>query len=459
MTASFPALALPALAPPTVIRLSDVISALSYALDLTEGQPWGHTARACAIGMRLADLAGIQDAERNDLYYALLLKDAGCSSNAARIRQLFQNGDQEVKKNLRRADWTRMSYASAQCAWEIMAPQLPLRRRLGRYCQLGLQRRARAEELIALRCDRGARIARQMGFSLATAQAIACLDEHWNGQGAPNGLRRHEIPLAAQIINLVQTLEVFAWAESPAKAFAVIGQRSGRWYNPELVLLARGLQAETKFWERLCDREHDASLRQEVLELADGGQWQATEAQLDNICDGFAAIIDAKTHFTFQHSTGVAEAARQIALRLELPWEEQKMLWRAALLHDIGKLAVPNTILEKPGALSPAEWQLMREHPRHTVRILERVEGWQPLARLAGAHHERLDGSGYHLGWSAEQLTRLDRMLAVADVYDALQAERPYRPALPKEKVAAILRQQIPRQLDAECVEALLASI
>jgi HD-GYP domain-containing protein (c-di-GMP phosphodiesterase class II) len=135
--------------------------------------------------------------------------------------------------------------------------------------------------------------------------------------------------------------------------------------------------------------------------------------------------------------------------------DELSGLRRAALLHDVGKLAVSNRILDKPGRLTAAEFAKVREHPVVTRRILERVPGFAPLAPIAAAHHERLDGSGYPQGLTAAELTMPMRMLAVADVYEALTSERPYRAAMRSEQALAIIRVEAPHALDQEAAAAL----
>jgi HD-GYP domain-containing protein (c-di-GMP phosphodiesterase class II) len=133
------------------------------------------------------------------------------------------------------------------------------------------------------------------------------------------------------------------------------------------------------------------------------------------------------------------------------------ILRRAALLHDIGKLSVPNTILDKPGKLTTQEWEVMRLHPYYTQRVLERVSGFAHLAFLASTHHEKLDGSGYYRNLRGSQLPLSSRVLVVADIYDALAAKRPYRDALPTETVLQIMSREVPLALDADCFNALKA--
>jgi putative nucleotidyltransferase with HDIG domain len=179
------------------------------------------------------------------------------------------------------------------------------------------------------------------------------------------------------------------------------------------------------------------------------------ESRIDDICEAFAWVVDAKSPYTYRHSIGVAAAAVCIAETLDLPSETRTLLRRAGLLHDLGKLAVPSSILEKPGALSPAEWTVVRKHPHYTLEILSRIPGFETLAQVAASHHEKLDGSGYWRGLTAPHLSLPARILAVADVYDALAATRPYRGAMPSWTVMEILERETPHRLDADCVAAL----
>ena len=138
---------------------------------------------------------------------------------------------------------------------------------------------------------------------------------------------------------------------------------------------------------------------------------------------------------------------------------DQRDLRRAGLLHDIGKLAVSSRILDKPGRLTEEEFAAMREHTRFTLRILERVQCFRHLAGIAASHHERLDGSGYHRGLAAFDLPRPARILAVADVFDALTADRPYRAAMPLDRAPSIVREEAGTGLCPAAVAGLEASL
>jgi putative nucleotidyltransferase with HDIG domain len=310
-------------------------------------------------------------------------------------------------------------------------------------------------ELVKIRCERGASIARRMGFSEAVGEAIHSLDEHWNGGGYPSGLRGQQIPLFSRIMNLSQTLAVFLVSQGQNAAIETAIHRGRRWFDPDLVSAAVSLSKTGALWVDLDSSNvisHVVSLEPEDRRMV------LDDAKLDSICMAFAEVIDAKSPFTYTHSTGVAEAAVAIATQFGLEPSEVVSIRRAALLHDIGKLSVPNAILEKPGKLNDAEWDVVKKHPYYTLEILRRIPGFRELSDVAAAHHEKLDGSGYFRHWGADQLSLPSRILAVADIYDALAAARPYRDALPPEKVFEIIDSQAPMGLDIRCVEALKMS-
>ncbi|MDP9159880.1 MAG: HD domain-containing protein [Acidobacteriota bacterium] len=435
------------------IRLSDVVSALSIALDLTEGQPMGHSIRSCIIGMRIAEELQLPDYDRRDLYYALLLKDSGCSSNAARMHQIMGSDDLQSKSEVKFEDWTKPSLSGLRYLNRNVMPGAPFWRRAMRMLKLGLEQKRNNAELIGARCERGAEIARKIGLSENAAQAIHALDEHWNGGGYSEGRKGKDIPQLARIMNVSQTMEVFAFRSGPAEAVKVISDRSGRWFDPEIVRVARSLGYDQALWERL----RASNAREFVLQMEPGVAVPASAERIDSLCEAFAQVIDAKSSYTFQHSVGVTDAAVDIAEGMALAPSMITMVRRAALLHDIGKLSVSNAILEKPGKLTDAEWKIMKMHPVYTRMILEKISGFEHLAFVAGAHHERLDGKGYPDGLSASQMTLPARIVAVADVFQALSEKRPYRDSLPTEVVMRMMETDVPHRLDAECVTVLKA--
>jgi len=210
-----------------LIRVSEILSALSYALDLTEGQPMGHSVRACIIGMRLAHQIGLPAAERGDLYYSLLLKDAGCSSNSSRLFHIVTADEIKAKRDVKLTDWTRVGWESLHYALTHVATGLPFLQRVRRLFQVAATQQQDSCALVKIRCERGADIAKQLGFSDGVVSGIYSLDEHWNGHGYPDGLRKDEIPLFSRIANLSQTLEVFHNERGPSAALDAARRQNG----------------------------------------------------------------------------------------------------------------------------------------------------------------------------------------------------------------------------------------
>ncbi len=430
------------------IALSELIAALSRALDAAEGEPPGHAARACLIGMRLADELELDLDARSDLFYALLLKDTGCSANAAHMAALFGADDQVAKHTSKLVNWAR-PLDSLVWSLRTVAPD-------GSMFARGERLRAIRNEgevtrsLMEARCHRGAEIALKLGFSRATAEAIRALDEHWDGHGQPRGLRGSEIPLAARILCLAQTVEVFHAARGLGVAYRVATGRSGEWFDPALVEALRSFRTDREFWTSLIEPDVSAIEPPDRRLIAD-------ESRLDQIVEGFAGVIDAKSPWTHEHSHHVCAIAVGIGSLMGFEEPALRELRRAALLHDVGKLSISNRTLDKPGPLTDAELTRFREHPLLAEHILGRMANLRPLAAVASAHHERLDGSGYPRGLAGQELTMPMRVLAVADVYEALVSDRPYRPAYPADAALEVMRPDVPVRLDPDAFAALEA--
>lgn len=437
------------------LRLSELIAALSRALDLTEGQPLGHSVRSCVIGMRLAEELGLDEKTRTALYYGLLLKDAGCSSNAARMSALFGSDDRWVKPRMKLVDWHSRARLAMRTVLTVGRGQ-SLGSRLGYF--LGIARTpAMTREIMQIRCDRGAEIALGLGFPEPTADAIRSLDEHWNGQGYPKGLCGEEIPLLARIANLAQVTDVFLREQGLDAAMRVVRARSGTWFDPALARRVADWRRDTAWWEQL----EDPDLPKRVIGIEPArSPRRVAEDDLDAVARAFADIIDAKSPYTFRHSSNVAAFAVGIGEQLGLEGEASRRLRRAGLLHDIGKLGVSNRILDKPGALTAEERAEIERHPVYTWEILLQVPAFADFAWTAALHHEKLDGSGYPWKIGADGLDLPARILAVADMYEALVADRPYRAGMTPDAALRILRTDLGKKLCADAVgglEALLA--
>ena len=434
------------------LRLSELIGALSFALDITEGQPAGHAARSCVIGVRFANHLELSEAERFSLFYALLLKDCGCSSIGSQVAELYGHDDQAVKSTLRGIDH-RKPIAVLGHAIRNTEPGGGPVARARRFAGLLRNGASSARELNTIRCDRGADIARMVGLDERGVDGIRSINEHWDGGGIPEGIAGEEIPLLARVMGIAQAVEVELTRGGVQHALEVLQSRAGTWFDPSLVADLVLAASAPGFWEGL-DGEGDVHAVLAPLEPGDR-LIVADDTRLDRVAEAFARVIDAKSPYTARHSDGVARFAVLIAERLGFDPRDVRDLRRAGLLHDIGKLGVSSRILDKPGKLDEDEWKQMRRHPELTARILGQVEQLRDLAAMAAAHHERLDGRGYHLGLTAEQLSPSARVLAVADVAEALSADRPYRAGLAPDVVLDIIGKDAGTALDADAFVAL----
>lgn len=431
-----------------------MVSALTYALDITEGQPEGHALRSCAIGMAIGERLGLNAEGLSDLYYALLLKDLGCSSNSARLAATFGADDRRVKHAYKLIDLDRPRGGLGFVIGNAGSAAPPLQR-LRHVVDVSLGRGGGQRALTEIRCERGADIARELGFSAASSEAIRALDEHWDGGGHPYRLEGDAIPLLGRILCLAQTVEVFAQAHGPEAAMEVARRRSGRWFDPAAVAAVAALgevAGEAGFWVGLSSDGLEARVRaaEPVSRMV-----HADEDRLDRVAAAFARVIDAKSPWTFRHSERVRAFALGIAEELGLAPERRPDLSRAALLHDLGKLGVPNLILDKPGRLSEDEFAVIHRHPADSQRILERVGPFRGFAEVAGAHHERMDGRGYHGARRAGELPLEARILATVDPFEALTASRPYRDGMPAGKALGLLRRDVGAGVDRACLAAL----
>jgi len=428
-----------------------MLAALSFSLDLTEGQPMGHALRTDLIALELASRLDLPLQTRRDIHYGALLKDAGCSSNAAAVCEFFGGDDIAAKRKRMVTDWSDELQA-AFYALEQSAPGASWFERAKRVATVARLGPKAAARLVQTRCDRGAEIVTRLGFGAGASEAVRSLDEHWDGHGHPRGLKGDQIPVAARVLGLAQILEVFSAEGGPAAGLALVKRRSGKWFDPTVVEATRGLEHELSRWGLMTTRE----LRAEVSRAEPGhAAVLASTATLRRVANVFAGIVDAKSPYTGAHSARVAEVAVAVARTLDWDRELVEETRSAALLHDLGKLSVPNSILDKPGALAPTEWEIMRMHALYTERILEHVKGFEWLAFASAAHHERMDGTGYCRGLDARQLPDLSRVLAVADVFDALSTVRPYRHALATPEVFAIMDRDDGKGFDSECLAAL----
>lgn len=432
------------------LKLSELISALSHALDITEGQPEGHCVRCCWIGMHIGRVIGLPDSELWNLYYTLLLKDLGCSSNAARICELYLTDDLGFKRDFKAVGDSLPQVL--QFVLKHTGLKAGLAERFRSVMTIIREGNEIAQELIATRCQRGAEIARLLRFPEPVSQGIYSLDEHFNGQGRPDALVGEAIPLFARIALLAQVIDVFHTQGGPQAALDEIHLRAGRWFDPQLVEAFGKVADSTSFWATLGAPD----ITEAVLALEPATHVTPLDDDyLDDIAAAFGQVVDSKSPYTSGHSARVALYTDMIAEALGLSHQRRRWLKRGALLHDVGKLGVSNSILDKPGKLDDDEWVAVKAHAMYTETILSRIDAFSELARVSAAHHERLDGKGYPRGVMADEICLETRIITTADIFDAITAERPYRGAIPISRTLEMMAENVGTAIDDRCFAAL----
>jgi HD-GYP domain-containing protein (c-di-GMP phosphodiesterase class II) len=436
------------------IRLAELIAALSLATDLGMGQPLEHALCSCVLAMRLGEALGLNESELRQVYYLALLHHLGCTADTYRMAALF--GDEIAL----RTDIAGVDTGHLPQVLGIVVRYLrqanegtsPLR--LARAVAQGvLASQALMKEEFAGFCEVAQRFAQRLGFSEHIILALGQTFERWDGRGLPAGLKGEAIPPAVLIILLAQDAVTLLHLGGIEAAVTMARERKGGAYEPRMVecfcqhapQLLAGLEEEPS-WEA-------------VLALEPGVRSYLSGEQLDAACQAVADFADLKSPYTLGHSSGVAELAAGAARQCGLPEGDAIDIRRAGLLHDVGRVSVSAGIWGKPGPLSEREWERVRLHTYYTERVLARPAALSRLGALAAAHHERLDGSGYHRGVSAGALSPGARILAAADVYHALIEPRPHRPAYAAEAAAGELQREARvGRLDGEAVNAVLAA-
>lgn len=383
------------------VPLFELVGGLSAAMDLISPQVVDHHARVASIAVRLGRVLGLPARDLADLAFAGLTHDIGAFSLRGRLDALEFETDQVLH---------------AEVSWRLLA-KFP-----------GFGRIARVVRHHHLRRDHA-----------------SAVDE------------------APDVLDLADVLHVADRAEvrlrrmdvhpSPEDIMAHMTPRAGTWFAPAHVQALGELAATPEFWREMAATDQRAFLKQAAAprdELLDLDKTQ-------HFSRLFSQVIDFRSRFTSTHSRGVADTAGEM-LRLAGGDEGDRRRMRVAGdLHDLGKLAVPASILEKPAALTDDEFAVMRGHARHTLSILSAVPGLERIAAWAGNHHERLGGTGYPRGLGDATLDTGSRIMAVADVFTALTEDRPYRDGMDRSRTVEVLASQAGTGvLDRDAVDLLL---
>jgi HD-GYP domain-containing protein (c-di-GMP phosphodiesterase class II) len=433
------------------VRSAELVAALCLATDLGMGFPFEHGLHSTLIAMRLADRLGVDRENLSQTYYACLLSHSGCTTDAhvtpevfgdsltTRFHPVMYGSGREVLSGLIRA------LPDPESAGPLRAVQVA--RRFPR-----MARETRPH--LAAACEVAGMLAGGLGLSGSLRGLLAHLLERWDGMGPLGRSKGEEIPLPMRIVHLAVDAAFQRLLGGEERVVRLVRERAGHAFDPEL---AACLVDDA---ERILALDAHASVWEETLACEPHPLRFLDVEALDRGLATMGNFADLISPYLAGHSAGVAELATAAGQRCRIDAADTTMLRRAALVHDLGRVAIGARIWQKPGPLNADDWEQVRLHPYHTERVLSRSPFLAALAPVAGAHHERLDGSGYHRAAAGAELALPARLLAAADAYHAMTEPRPHRAPIPPERAAGILGEEANAgQLDAAAVTAVVASV
>src|SRR4051794_3479661 len=442
-----------AAAPPRgSVRLSELMAAWSIAIDVGQAVPLETGLRVCSRAVRLGERAGADADEQRRVYYLALLRHIGCTAANPELAGLL--GDEQAF----RAGFGTLDVSSARA----LLPYL-LRFTVG-----GLPVAARAAAFLRLTgsvgvlqasghavCEVARMLIDRLGFDDELRdhlrQDVAMVYERYDGKGHPDRIDGDRISSAAQIVHLAEAVTVHLAMVGEDGALAMLGERRGRAFRPDLV--------DTFLEEADTLLAEPADPWTDVLAAEPGGAPVLGPDAVDDVLTAFADFVDLKSPYTSGHSRSVAALAGDAARLCGLPAADVAAVRRAGWVHDAGRLSVSVAVWDRAGPLVRDELEQVRLHPYVTERVFSRSPALSPVAALAGRHHERVDGSGYHRAQQGRELGRPERILAAADVYAALVTGRAYRTALPAADAATTMRAEVRAgRLDGDAVDAVLSA-
>lgn len=430
------------------VRLAELVAALSLATDLGLGQPQEHIIRQTLIAMRVAELEGLSDDERAAIFYVSLLAWVGCVADAHEMGKWFGD-DMKVRSDSYLVDLTGAPMMRFMLA-HVGGGSSPIRRltMIGKFLAGG-SNEIRAS--MASHCEASGDLSIRLGLGPEVRDPLQQAFEGWDGKGSPSHLAGDEIARVMRIVHIANDVEMLHRLGGVDAAAQMLRSRRGTEFDPELV-------------DGFCANAGDLLASLEEVDGWDaliGGhdklQRELTDPELDKALEAFADYADVKSPYMLGHSRGVAALAATAAATVGLPHDDVTLVRRAGLVHDVGTIGVSSGILDKPGRLTAAERERVRTHPYLTARTFSRPAALGAIGHLAALHHERMDGSGYPSGLTAEALPMAARVIAAADVYHALLEPRPHRAALPSEQARDVLCAEVTAgRLDSDAVRAVL---
>ncbi|HEY0870890.1 MAG TPA: HD domain-containing phosphohydrolase, partial [Acidothermaceae bacterium] len=417
------------------LRLGEFVATFALAQDNAFGQPLESQLRSCLLAAAICEEAGFDAQLSETVYWVALLRYIGCTGHAHEVATLF--GDEIAIR--------------AQTLVHDAANPAEVMRDVFAYATAGHSPEEQEQIVAAIKvgahdwavhnfasgCEVGDMLARRLDMNDDVLDALRFTFERWNGNGFPAGAKGEEIPLAMRVVHLSHDMEAIARLFSPAQALETVRERRDGTYDPELADIFSTHGAG--FLERLGKTDP----WDEVLALEPRPRRILEGADLDNALEVAADFIDLKSPYMAGHSRRCALLSADAAALLGCSADEIATVRRAALVHEFGTTAIPNSILDKTGGLTRAEFDRVEIHPMLTEQMLRRTPALAALNPVAAAHHEKVDGSGYHKRVRADAVSTCGHILATADMYVGLTTDRADRPAFGPHLAAAELRRLV----------------
>lgn len=432
------------------VRLAELVAALSIATDLALGQPQEHILRQTMIASRIASAAGLEDDEQAALYYVSLLAWVGCVADSHEMARWFGD-DTHIRGasyEVNRAGLPMLRFLIANLAVE--GPSWRRITMTGRFVRSGMRE---VMDSLSTHCQTTSQIADRMGLAAAVSRALPQALERWDGKGGPAGLRGEQIERVMRIAHIANEAEVILRVRGEAATLAMLAERSGSEFDPALVELC--LADPSEIFGGLDDIDAWSAVIDGCAPL----DRTMDDSELRTALETFADYADVKSPWFTGHSRAVAALACEAARRAGLPQHDVDLVERAAFVCRLGGIGVSAAAWARPGKLTSMERERIRTVPYLTERVLARQPRLTEIGTIAGMVYERMDGSGYPRGVSGSGIPQTARLLAAAEVYQALREERPHRPALSAKEARTVLLDECSAgRLDAAAVNAVLSA-
>jgi HD-GYP domain-containing protein (c-di-GMP phosphodiesterase class II) len=426
--------------------LTELLAATSLATDLVTGQPLEHALRTCLLSVHVGRRLGLDPGALREVHSVALLRFLGCTADAPEMARLA-GGDNIALMAAMGPTMMGSTAEDVRALVRSLGRGLPVTRRAALVAR-ALTDPGSAERSLSAHCEVGARLAARLGLGEGVVGALSHAYERWDGRGLPDGLAGTAIPLPIRVVVVARDAVLWQRVAGTEAACDVLRRRRGRAYDPAVVdaVLTTGLPADAggSVWDDVLRAEPEP-----VRRLDSSG--------LDRVLAALGDFADLRSHWTVGRSGRVARLAAAAGESCGLRADDVTVTRRAGAVADLGAVGVPGGIWASPAPLGMAAAERLRLHPYLTERVLGRCSGLGPVAAVAGAHHERLDGSGYHRGSTAPLLPPAARILAAADVWCALGEDRAHRPARPSGEARAVMAEEVMAgRLDREVVRSVL---